>query len=198
VVGVLKIGFLNIEGLRNKLGTTDFLDLLRAQDILGIAESWAGLETYNISGYTSYFKGRCKISKFGRNPGVLAVYIKDDISKGVKEIVSDMKEILWLNIREEYSLHLEICVGFIYNSRWYNPNYTMLQVDLPHSWDVLENVSKEFNTYGSRVSKDSICNIEGRQLIEFCERNTFDILNWKYGADSKGEFTFKTFSRSVF
>jgi hypothetical protein len=104
----------------------------------------------------------------------LAVCIKDDISKGVKEIVSDMKEILWLNIREDYSLHLEICVGFIYNappnSRWYNPNFTrelekeinglrykypktefllvgdinyrigMLQVDLSHSWDALENV----------------------------------------------------------
>jgi hypothetical protein len=41
----------------------------------------------------------------------------------------------------------------------------MLQVDLPNSWDALENVSKEFNTYGSRVSMDSICNVEGRQLI---------------------------------
>jgi hypothetical protein len=48
VAGVLKIGFLNIEVLHNKLGTTEFLDLLRAQDILGTAESWAGLETYNI------------------------------------------------------------------------------------------------------------------------------------------------------
>jgi exonuclease III len=223
VAGVLKIGFLNIEGLQNKLGTTDFLDLLRVQDILGIAESWAGLETYNISGYTSYFKGRCKISKYGRNPGGLAVYIKDDISEGIKVIVSDMKEILWLNIREEYSLPLEICIDFIYNAppnlRWYNHNFTrelekeinglrdkyaktefllmgdmnchigMLQVDLPH-WDALENVGKEFNTYGSRVNKDSICNIEGRQLIEFCERNTFDILNGKYGVDSKGKFTF--------
>jgi hypothetical protein len=66
----------------------------------------------------------------------------------------------------------------------------MLQVDLPHSWDTLENVSKEFNTYESRVSRDSMCNTEGRQLIEFCERNTFDILNGKYGADSRGEFTF--------
>jgi hypothetical protein len=197
------------------------LDLLRAQDILGIAESWA---RYNISGYTSYFKGRCKISKYCRNPGGLAVYIKDDISKEVNEIVSDMKDILWLNIREEYSLHLETCIGFIYNAspnlRLYNPYFTkelekeinglrdkypktefllmgdmncrigLLQADLPHSWDALENVGKEFNTYGSRVSKDSTCNIEGRQLIEFCERNNLDILNGKYRADSKGEFTF--------
>jgi hypothetical protein len=34
----------------------------------------------------------------------------------------------------------------------------MLQVDLPHSWDTLENASIEF---------------------EFCERNTFDILKEK-------------------
>jgi hypothetical protein len=224
VAGVLKIGYLNIEGPHSKLGTTDFLDLLRAQNIFAIAESWAGLEPYNISGYTSYFKGRCKISKFGRNPGGLAVYIKDDISKGVKEIVSDMKEILWLNIREDWSLHLEICIGFIYNvppnSRCYNPNFIrelekeinglrdkypktefllmgdmncrigMLQVGLPHSWDGLENVSKEFNSYGSRASKDSTCNVEVRRLIEFCERNTFDILSGKYGADTMGEFTF--------
>jgi hypothetical protein len=106
------------------------------------------------------------------------------------------------------------------NSRWYNPNFIGelekeinglrdeypktefllmgdlncrvggAQVDLPHSWDGPENVNKEFNSYGKRVSKDNICNGEGRQLIEFCERNTFDILNGKYGADIKGEFTF--------
>jgi hypothetical protein len=106
------------------------------------------------------------------------------------------------------------------NSRWYNPNFTgelekeinrlrdkypntefllmgdlncrigVAQVYLPNSWDGLEYVNKEFNPYGRRTSKDNICNGEGRKLIEFCERNTFDILNWKYGADSKGEFTF--------
>jgi hypothetical protein len=115
---------------------------------------------------------------------------------------------------------MEICIGYIYNappnSRWYNPNFTrelereinglrdkypktefllncrigVAQVDLPHSWDGLENVNKEFNSYGRRASKDSTCNVEGRHLIEFCERNTFDILNVKYGADTKGEFIF--------
>jgi hypothetical protein len=35
VAGVLKIGCLNIEGLRNKLGTTDFLDLLKSTGYIG-------------------------------------------------------------------------------------------------------------------------------------------------------------------
>jgi hypothetical protein len=57
----------------------------------------------------------------------LAVYIREEIGKGIKEIGSDMKEILWLKTREECSLHMEICIGFIYNappnSRWYIPNF---------------------------------------------------------------------------
>jgi hypothetical protein len=61
---------------------------------LGTAESWAGLETYKVTGHTSYFKGRCKTAKHGRNPGGLAVYVKDDTSKRIKEISKMIKEIL--------------------------------------------------------------------------------------------------------
>jgi hypothetical protein len=35
-----------------------------------------------------------------------------------------------------------------------------------------------------------VCNEEGRKLVEFCETNVFEILNGKYGQDTKGEFTF--------
>jgi hypothetical protein len=71
-----------------------------------------------------------------------------------------------------------------------NSRVGTLQVNLPHSWDTLENVDKELNTYRSRLSKDVTCNTEGKILIEFCERNTFENLNGKYGADTKGEYTF--------
>jgi hypothetical protein len=70
-----------------------FFNVLRSQDNLGIAESWAGLETCKVNGYTSYFKGRCK---YGRYPGGLAVYIKDNISKHVKNILAIMREILYV------------------------------------------------------------------------------------------------------
>jgi hypothetical protein len=51
VGGPLKIGFLNIEGLKNKLGNNDFLALLEAHDIFGIAESWAGFKKFDVRGY---------------------------------------------------------------------------------------------------------------------------------------------------
>jgi hypothetical protein len=55
----------------------------------------------------------------------------------VKEIVADMKKILWIGIREENSLQPEIC-GFIYNaplnSHWYNPNFTRNNAPLNSCW----------------------------------------------------------------
>jgi hypothetical protein len=60
-------------------------NLLRSQGIFGIAESWAGLETYKVRGYTSYFKGRYKTAKYGRNPGdwpfILNMTLITDVSE---------------------------------------------------------------------------------------------------------------------
>jgi hypothetical protein len=60
VAGPQKIGFLNIEGLKNKLGNNDFLALLAACDIFGIAEIWAGFDKFDVGGCISYVKGRGK------------------------------------------------------------------------------------------------------------------------------------------
>jgi hypothetical protein len=66
-----------------------------------------------------------------------------------------------------------------------------LQVNLPYSWDAFENAGEEFNNpYGCRLIKGYVCNTEGKKLAKFCERNIFEILNRKYGAGAKGEYTF--------
>jgi hypothetical protein len=80
-------GFVNTEGLQDKLRNKDFLNLVSFLNILGTAESWAVLRTYKMSGYNSYFKERCNTAKYGRNPWVLAVNITDDISNCVKGIL---------------------------------------------------------------------------------------------------------------
>jgi hypothetical protein len=43
---------------------------------------------------------------------------------------------------------------------------------------------------GKRVSKDQVCNSEGKKLVEFCGENGLEMLNGKYGEDIKGEYTF--------
>jgi hypothetical protein len=83
----LRAGFLNVEGLRNKLVTKDFLGLLGCHDIFGTAESRLGLEVCDIKVYTSHLKGRRKIAKYGRDLGGPVVYITQDINKSYRSFV---------------------------------------------------------------------------------------------------------------
>jgi hypothetical protein len=65
------------------------------------------------------------------------------------------------------------------------------QVNLPLTWDPnCEAEKMDYGLYNSRSSKDKCCNLEGKKLINFCERQAFHILNGKYGCDTVGEFTF--------
>jgi hypothetical protein len=83
VAGQFKVGFWNVEKLRRKVCSKDFLDVLWDHDIFGIAESWEGPEVYEINGFICYSKGRTKVTKSGTNPGGLVVYIEEGISKRV-------------------------------------------------------------------------------------------------------------------
>jgi hypothetical protein len=72
----------------------------------------------------------------------------------------------------------------------------IMQINLPHTWDCFLEIDKDNNNqFGKRVSKDFTCNTEGRKLIEFCERNRLEMLNGKYGDDTKGEYTFGNVER---
>jgi hypothetical protein len=73
VSGSLKVGFINIKGLKRKINNKDSLDFLKTNYVFGLVESWARFETYNIKGYNSYIKGRNKTARLGRNPRGLVV-----------------------------------------------------------------------------------------------------------------------------
>jgi hypothetical protein len=59
VLVLLKIRFLILRISEINEEVVIFFNLLRSQGILGIAESWAGLETYMISGCTSNIAAFC-------------------------------------------------------------------------------------------------------------------------------------------
>jgi hypothetical protein len=142
-------------GLKSKVCSKDFLDVLWKHDIFGIAESWAGLEVFEINGFISFSKGRTKVAKFGRNPGGLVVYIGDGISKRVTEIMTNMKEVLWVGVSKKRYSKIEICIGFIYNapqsSRWYNPNFSRELEDMKELSDRFLNA--EFVIVGDMNSR---------------------------------------------
>jgi hypothetical protein len=113
VAGKFKVGFWNVEGLKSKVCSKDFLDVSVIMMFFVIAESWAGLEVYEINDFISFSKGRTKVAKFGRNPGGLVVYIGEGISKRVTEITTNMKEVLWVGVSKKRYSKVEICIGFV-------------------------------------------------------------------------------------
>jgi hypothetical protein len=48
---------------------------------------------------------------------------------------------------------------------------------------------KRLWSFGNRVNEDIMCNVEGKELIEFCENMT-EMLNAKYRKDTEGEYMF--------
>jgi hypothetical protein len=72
-----------------------------------------------------------------------------------------------------------------------NSQVGIIKINLPHIWDCFDETDKDNDDQsGNKVSKYFKCNAEGRKVIEFCERNMLEILNGKYGEDTKGEHTF--------
>jgi hypothetical protein len=69
VAGPLRVGFIHTEGLKSKLQNINCSDLLEKIKMLGTAESWAGLQKYEIRGYESFNKTRCKITRYEKHPG---------------------------------------------------------------------------------------------------------------------------------
>jgi hypothetical protein len=88
-------------------------------------------------------------------------------------------------LREQF-LNAEFIIMCDMNSR-----IGMMQINQPHVWQCFKEINKDTEYWlENRVSEDLVCNAEGRKLTEFCERNVFEILNGKYGEDTKVGFTF--------
>jgi hypothetical protein len=61
-----------------------------------LAESCRGLEKFEIRKYKSFNKGRCKITRHGRNTGGFVVYVTNIIGQYVEEMVTEMEKITFI------------------------------------------------------------------------------------------------------
>jgi hypothetical protein len=57
-------------------------------------QSCRRIEKFEIRGYKSFNKGRCKITRHGRNTGGFVVYVKNIIGQYVEEMVREMEGII--------------------------------------------------------------------------------------------------------
>ena len=120
----LKFGFWNIRGFKsrtigNKLISKDFLREINGYDIVGLAETHIHsyvLDDLHIPGFVRLqYINRQYNPKSKTAPGGLAVFCKEDIKEYVNPVKSKNENILWVNIKKEFTgLGKDIYLGTLY------------------------------------------------------------------------------------
>lgn len=108
----LRICFWNVEGLLNKLGDDDFVSFLNIFNIVCLAETWVGVgKDIKMRGFTVFGKTRKRKGKKGRNPGGLAVCVRDGGLIECEKLNNKVEEVLWLLVK---SRNLRFILGVVY------------------------------------------------------------------------------------
>ena len=107
-----------------------FLDLL--DKTKSVRESCRGIDKFEIRGYMSFIKGKGKVTRYGRNPGGLVVYVKNIIDQCFEEMVTkkskQLKKLIGYKWNDNYK--------YIFNKRL---NDTAGRINL---YDIRDTVTK--------------------------------------------------------
>jgi hypothetical protein len=83
--------------------------------------------------------------------------------------------------------NLSVIIG---KSNRTEPYYLTSSEPATHLDPYCEAEKMDYDLHNGRSSKDKCCKLDGKKLIDFCERQAFHILNGKYGSNMVGDFTF--------
>lgn len=214
-MGLVRCGFLNIEGLIQKISNGELQEVLKDYEILCLAETWLDPKRkIDIKGYRCFRKEKLKNKKFGRHPGGLMILVHERFKGKVSEIKSVLEEIIWLRVegkKESPELIIGGCYSHPVGSEYYNENFwSLLKNDVEGLRDdyvcaeivimgdlnarigerKVVMVDNLFMEESVRRSKDRILNREGGKLLEFCESLGLEPLNGRSDLDPEGQFTF--------
>ena len=189
----LKIGFINVHGLLNKLKFRELDDYVLGHDIIGMAETFIsdydGLDMLNdtttIPGYSLIHKPRKKTSS--RNSGGLCFAVKQELRPLVKEVESGSDHILWCKIDNSIlDKREDLYLGCVYispeGSRYSSREcFFELEADLINVTCLSSNVivCGDFNAYTNTCQDyisyddedllasyiDNVCNVTEHTLI---------------------------------
>ncbi|MES9880523.1 MAG: reverse transcriptase family protein [Sedimenticola sp.] len=120
----MKIGTLNVCGLKSRILYPEFIDLVNLYDILCVTETKLdAFDIISIPNYTLFTKHRKQ--NYFRKSGGIGIFVKDNISPFIQEIISDSEYVHWLSVNKDFtSLEENIIIGTVYippsNSRFFN------------------------------------------------------------------------------
>ena len=134
----LKLLSWNVFGLSQKLKDTEFVNILKENDIVCLTETWTTIQSnIKLNSYECIHRMRKKKRKRGRPSGGIILYYKSYLKPGITEIVKSHEDILWIKLsRKMFGFEKDVYMCTVYN----NPNcratencaFLQLQRDVEH------------------------------------------------------------------
>ena len=124
VLKQLRIGSLNVCGLRRRLHYPEFREIINGFDIFGVVET--KLDDLDVMSLTNYtYIGQTRKQRYKRKSGGLCAFIKTDLSQLVTVLESPSDYVLWLKLsKTAFHIDHDIVLGIIYQppetSRFFN------------------------------------------------------------------------------
>lgn len=126
----MRIGSLNVNGLKRRLSYPEFTDFIQSYDILCILETnLANYDIVDVNGYT--FVGKYRNPLASKKCGGMGIYIKESISTFVEILNNTCEYIIWFKVNNTLlNIESDILIGSIYlpptGSRYLNEDEMIL------------------------------------------------------------------------
>ena len=166
----------NVQGLTSeKRGCSEFVNIIRNNDIVFIYETWASSETdlslnnYIVHNFNREFQHR----HAKRNSGGLALYYRECLKDGITIVKQDLNTMVWIKLDKSF-FHVDndiyICGVYLWGED--SPAYHIINVDL---FDTLENNISIFDALGDVYICGDFNSRVGlkRDYIAFDDNNSF-------------------------
>ena len=153
----IKLLSLNVCGLKSRLKTPEFHELISSYDIIGVQETKLDdADSIEIPGYSSVCQNRRKLSRY--RSGGTAVIVKDSLSQYITHENSNSKLVQWFSIsRLLTNTDEDIHCGVVYippaRSRYSSPDpYLEIQNEIDQHCGNCDNIII-FGDFNSRTGK---------------------------------------------
>jgi len=116
-----------------KKSSEDFQNLIYKYDIIVLSETWTNrLSNVDLSGFQnihSFRKYQHRRAK--RSSGGIVIYIRNEISKGVKVVLNQIDCLIWLKVDKNYfNIEQDLYLGCVYIAPESSPVHHMYDIDI--------------------------------------------------------------------
>lgn len=124
--------------------------------------------TFNLNGYTSYFKN-VNLNEGERARGGVAIFIRNNIPQNKVEVVSDLQAVV---VRIKSPIIMTICNLYLPNQNWCQDQLSYLIRQLPAPVMLVGDFNCHSSLWGSRQN-----DAKGRQIEELIDAHNLIVLN---------------------